>query len=257
MPLDLTTCVSKHGNYIMLYSACDMDIILHQNSGWYPAKNGYARFNNTNEFVHLAIAKRMGITSILTNHIDSNRGNNQRSNLEESDHSHNNLAINRINRPIDKREVLIDKEDFEVFLLYGWRIDGGYIRLIRKPYENVRLHRLIAFRAGMIKSIDDPRDIDHEDQDPFNNYRYNLRAVSKSVNGSNALYIRSKCGYFGVYQRGYKYQAEIGNNSNYKSLGTYECAVEAALAYDKEAIQRYGPTFKYLNFKLEDLKDAV
>ena len=55
-------------------------------------------------------------------------------------------------------------------------------------------------------------------------------------------------GYRGVYKRGERFQAKIGfDGGKQKSLGTYDTAKEAALAYDRAVIQHKLPSSK-LNF---------
>jgi len=59
-------------------------------------------------------------------------------------------------------------------------------------------------------------------------------------------YIRSSTGYRGVYKNGKKFQVKIYTNSKNKSIGTFDTAIKAALAYDQAAIK--AGKKKSLNF---------
>ena len=60
---------------------------------------------------------------------------------------------------------------------------------------------------------------------------------------------RNLIGYRGVYQRGNKFRAMIGSNGKKKTLGTFDTAIAAALAYDQAAIKA-GRKSHTLNFPL-------
>lgn len=90
--------------------------------------------------------------------------------------------------------------------------------------------------------------VDHIDGDPWNNRRSNLRICTHAENIRNQ---RKPCNgntpFKGVSILGTKFSAGISASGRTYSLGTYEDATEAALAYDAAALVVHGE-FARLNF---------
>lgn len=92
--------------------------------------------------------------------------------------------------------------------------------------------------------------IDHIDGNPSNNKINNLRLATTSQNQMNRV---SDIGrnFKGVYKSGDGFKAEITNNEGRVYIGSFDCEIKAAKAYDKKARELHGD-FARLNFpKLE------
>jgi len=77
-------------------------------------------------------------------------------------------------------------------------------------------------------------EIDHIDNDKYNNFVENLRWIDKSGNNRNKQSVRNKHGFIGVYLRRNKYLAQIRVDKKKKHLGTYDTPAEAHEAYMNE-----------------------
>ena len=125
------------------------------------------------------------------------------------------------------------------------RILGVYaVREIR-PTSNQRtrqqMHRLL---------LPGVRIVDHIDGDGLNNTRANLRDGSDGKNNVNRrLYGNSSSGFKGVHfhKARARWHARIRLNNVRKSLGYYDTAIEAAVAYDNAARELHGE-YARLNF---------
>ncbi|MDE5772152.1 MAG: HNH endonuclease [Ruminococcus sp.] len=144
---------------------------------------------------------------------------------------------------LDKgRFFIFDISDLELVKKYKWSINNyGYARTWSSQTGYVTLHRLL---MGYPENIM----VDHINGNRLDNRRCNLRlatAIENSWNSAN----RTNCnGYKGVtrHQSG-KYNARITVNKVTISLGYYTTPFDAAVAYDKAAINYFGE-FARLNF---------
>lgn len=102
------------------------------------------------------------------------------------------------------------------------------------------MHLVIAKRIDLIGQID------HEDRNPLNNQRSNLRVATKAQNNANKRkHKNSTSVYKGVSWNSEKHKWVVYVQS--KNLGYFESELDAALAYDLEAKKRFG-VFAVLNF---------
>lgn len=115
------------------------------------------------------------------------------------------------------------------------------------------LHQAIVKRMG-IYSPD--KQVDHKNRMKWDNRRENLRCVSTGVNGSNRTKSETntnKWGYKGVTYKDGLYRARVGYEGKKIEIGEYKTPQEAALAYDRKAIELYGEDNIILNFPKEKL----
>jgi len=147
--------------------------------------------------------------------------------------------------------IQIDQEDLHILeRCKTWSCTkGGYVRGHLKNSvtytPQVLLHRLILPpREGLT--------VDHINRDILDCRRSNLRLATPSQNGANRpKQTNNKTGFKGVFLRPSRrhYTASIRIDNVSKHIGQYKTALEAALAYDKEAFLKFG-IFAGLNFPL-------
>ena len=135
--------------------------------------------------------------------------------------------------------ALVDDEDFNLLNKINWSISNSKntsyaVTIINK--RKVRMHRLLLnFSAKLI---------DHIDGNGLNNQKSNLRKADRSINSQNTfLYKNNTLGFRGIsfHKKINKYEARIVRNYTSIYLGVYITAKEAAEAYNKKAIELYGP----------------
>lgn len=153
------------------------------------------------------------------------------------------------------RWSIVDDEDYarleEAKLVWSWHAvflsTGTYAaRNIKRSGKTIAiyLHRYIL-------DAPDDMDVDHRDGNGLNNRRANLRLATRSQNMANIPINSDRLppsGYKGVYKNGKKWMARISNYPTTKLsyLGQFSCKEDAARAYNKAALERYGE-FAVLN----------
>jgi hypothetical protein len=144
--------------------------------------------------------------------------------------------------------AIVDKSDADAVLRFAWqaqfrcRVWYAARRVcVGEPGYNLRGHiRLHQFVFG-----ETPLAIDHRNRDGLDCRRGNLRKATSSQNtGNSATPITSKTGFKGVMFRPAKgnrrarWVARIGPKR--KTLGSFQCPIEAAKAYNKAALEQWG-----------------
>ena len=132
--------------------------------------------------------------------------------------------------------AIVDDADYERLSKFKWCVNGrGYAETWMKT-RLVRMHRFI---MGENKT----QEVDHIDGNKLNNSRANLRFCSHSQNARNGSSHKdsSSC-YKGVSWDKSRnlYEACIFLNGHKKYLGRFSDEKEAALAYDRAALENYG-----------------
>ena len=156
------------------------------------------------------------------------------------------LSKHRWCASVDKRDqyVSVRTTMYKYFEGYKWR-------------RGIKMHRMILdAKPGEV--------VDHINGDPLDNRRENLRLCTLKENSRNAtkqkMFAGAPCtskykgvslctskpfkGKYGEYQY---WRAGIGHNGVFHYIGQFKTEKEAALAYDEEAIKRFGE-FAKLNF---------
>lgn len=144
------------------------------------------------------------------------------------------------------RVALVDDEDFEKLNQYKWcanKIRKTYYATtywgIKKSgsYGHLTMHRLI------LNITDGKILIDHRDNNGLNNQKKNLRIATTSQNAMNSGANKSGTSkYKGVSRasRGESWQARISKGGKHEYLGYFSNENDAAIAYNKAAIQLHG-----------------
>jgi len=151
--------------------------------------------------------------------------------------------------------AIVDDADFEWLNQWKWYVGKGRCTFyahrsskVNEQWETVYMHRFI---VGLTKG--DGREVDHEGGNGLDNRRENLRICTHSENMQNRQTIKKgkSCKYQGVCKiRSGKWYAYIMKNYRHYSLGEHVTAKAAAQAYDRKALELYGPDAK-TNFPKE------
>lgn len=130
--------------------------------------------------------------------------------------------------------ALVDDADFAELSKYSWHYKQGYAVRTENYYKEdgnrscrtIRMHReLLNTPPGY--------DTDHANCDKLDNRRANLRVATRQQNAANQ---RATSGYKGVYKQFGRWKVMLAR----KYIGLFKTDVEAARAYNKAALERYG-----------------
>ena len=140
--------------------------------------------------------------------------------------------------------VLIDLCDIQRVGRHRWYLKNGYAH---NSKFNVSLHRFIM-------NPPDNMVVDHINRNPLDNRRCNLRICTHTENTRNSgLSSLNTSGFKGVYyvKEMNKYRARLRSIGESISLGYFSNPIDAAIAYDKKAIEIYGE-YAFTNFDREN-----
>lgn len=144
--------------------------------------------------------------------------------------------------------AIVDDEDFEILNQYKWYSDkkrytfyaARNIPYILGGYRIIYMHNQILGLKG----------IDHKNGNGLDNQRSNLRSCTNQQNQMNRRSQKgSSSNYKGVswHKRAKKWMSQICISGKHIYIGIFTSEIQAALAYDSEAIKLCGE-FAKLNF---------
>lgn len=157
---------------------------------------------------------------------------------------------------------LVDDEDYGKVSQFDWHAKRGSTRravwyaavsLYKEDAEKIgkrfmRMHQLILGFPEI------PLVVDHINGDGLDNRRQNLRLADRSQNCMNCSPLKNCSSKFkgvGWHKRVGKWQARICAYGKSRYVGHFSDEIEAALAYDREAINLHGE-YAVLNFPKPD-----
>lgn len=158
------------------------------------------------------------------------------------------ISMERIlkSKTYGERIILFDEQDLELFESHSWTI--------HKSSKNVFYARTKLYCPETQKSIGmyfhravmgHPKgmEVDHIDHNTFNNFRSNLRIVTRKQNNANlSIAKRNTTGFKGVhfFKRDKNYQSYITANGKRIHCGYFKTAIEAAIKYNEMAVKHHG-----------------
>lgn len=147
------------------------------------------------------------------------------------------------------KETMVDDADYEWLNSFKWflsKSNGGfYVRRKIGGNKTITMHRqILGITDSKIKG-------DHIDINPLNNQRGNLRTATPKQSSRNRAKVNGNSSkYLGVCwsRHKFRWRATIFYGKQIY-LGVFKSEEEAALAYDKKALELFGE-FANLNFKI-------
>lgn len=141
--------------------------------------------------------------------------------------------------------MLVDDDIYEKMLCLGpWykRPNKTNIYAAKKLTRGLAIlaHRQAGVLYGILKSLDDPHQIDHINHNGLDNRRVNLRAVENRDNARNRIKnpgLTSKFRGVSRHRRGRKWSAAITYDGKHHHLGRFDNEIDAAKAFDAVARQ--------------------
>lgn len=134
--------------------------------------------------------------------------------------------------------TIVDDEDYERFRHFKWHATTG-----KNPYAARCCHiaKKKFFLHNLIMGVTElKREVDHINRQSLDNRRSNLRIATMAANAQNCFHSHNTSGVKGVswckVKR--KWKMQIGRNAKFQ--GYFETKEEAAMAYNKRAIELYG-----------------
>ena len=145
--------------------------------------------------------------------------------------------------------ALVDDEDFEYLNQFKWyalKKSNTYyavrnIRLANGKQTSIRMHRVIL-------NVPKGMETDHKNQNGLDNQRENLRICTRQENAMNGSSHKDSSSKFkGVSWYDRKWHSQIEYKGVSKHLGGFLLENEAALSYNKKAIELFGEFAKLNN----------
>lgn len=139
--------------------------------------------------------------------------------------------------------ALIDDQDFELISKYKWRLQKGRNThyAITQIYHRRKMQIILMHR--LILNPEKNMDVDHINHNGWDNTRSNIRVCTKSQNCMNRNSHKfSSSVYKGViwHKRNNKWVARIRIDGKLIHIGSFSTEQEAAIEYNKKAIEMFG-----------------
>lgn len=149
----------------------------------------------------------------------------------------------------NKDFLIFDKEDIVFINSYKWRVSKK-LKYVKTTIKNKTylLHRLLL-------NLKENQIVDHKNGNPLDNRRSNLRICNNSQNQANKFKKIGLSKYKGVsYDKNSKrvkrWMARLEHKGKNITIGRFLTENEAALAYNKKALQIWGNYSIINNVKL-------
>lgn len=130
--------------------------------------------------------------------------------------------------------IQVDDHNYEYLIKFKWHINKNDYAVAHKDNTTIRMHRLIM-------NLENDEIIDHIDRNKLNNLENNLRKCTHSQNSCNKK-SHGISKYLGVSQKKgrQKWDVYIQINNKNKFMGSFISEKDAALSYNKKAIEIHG-----------------
>ncbi len=155
--------------------------------------------------------------------------------------------------------MLVDDGDYEKMNQLKWYWHNGYALAVKHisgshSKNNIVQQNIVAHRYVLDLKAGDGIVVDHKNHNTLDNRRENLRLTNYKGNAWNTIRAKSNSGLTGVVKESVNcYKSAI----NYKTIGYYKTAKDAALAYDEQARKLHGE-YAVLNFpEITDYSNIV
>lgn len=143
-------------------------------------------------------------------------------------------------------KALVDDEDYERLSKFTWTLNtSGKSKNARvcRSIRKFRRTKTFPLSNEVMKNFD--LMYDHKDVNGLNNQKENLRPATYSQNNHNSFKYTARkytSKYKGVSLRkeNNTWRACIAKDNEYINLGHFKTEIEAALAYNKKALELYG-----------------
>lgn len=157
-----------------------------------------------------------------------------------------------ITRLVDSKPVLIDEQDAHLLDEYNWHIEPtlGYVRAYNPVSKRSNIKSQYVFLHNLILPPPPGLEVDHQDVNPRNNTRANLRLATRSQNHANRRKFRNASSqYKGVslVKASGRWACVMKIGRKAVHLGTFDHEADAARVYDAKARELYGE-FARVNF---------
>jgi hypothetical protein len=146
--------------------------------------------------------------------------------------------------------TLIDDEDFELVNKYKWRYvkahnGNGYAHHTihdKEFYKINKKRRIITLNIqNLIMNPPKGMLVDHINNDGLDNRRCNLRICSYKQNTCNKRKTQNtELKYKGISKYGNRFRAQLHDGGKRYSINGFKTQKEAAIAYNKKAIELFG-----------------